>query len=264
MPTLAGLRRRGYTPVAIRDFCSRVGLTKRDSVIEIQLLEHCLREDLNRNSLRRLAVIDPLKVIIDNYEENQVEYFEAINNPEDPTSGFREIPFSKHIWIERSDFQENPQNKFYRFYLGNEVRLRYAYIARCVSVDTNPATGQIEAIHCVVDFDSKGGSPADGRRIRGTVHWVSDQHSIKGMVKHFDHLIPNEKEGIDSLDDVGTQHLYKDVKLEASLLNSLPGEIFQFERLGYYCKDSDDFNQGEVIFNQTVSLRDSWSKLNKA
>ncbi|MFL2644375.1 MAG: glutamine--tRNA ligase/YqeY domain fusion protein [Dehalococcoidia bacterium] len=264
MPTLAGLRRRGYSPEAIKDFCSRVGLTKRDSVIEIQLLEHCLREDLNKNSLRRLAVIDPLKVIIDNFDENQVEFFEANNNPEDSSSGTRLIPFTKHIFIERSDFEIAPPDKFYRFYVGNEVRLRYAYIAKCVSFDTNANTGEIDAVHCEVDFDSKGGMPADGRRIRGTIHWVSEQHSINGTVKHFDYLIDDQEPLDQEANDTARQNIFNDVKLEQSLADSEPGDVFQFERLGYYCRDIADSDTGGMIFNQTVSLRDSWSRINKA
>ena len=264
MPTLAGLRRRGYTPKSIKDFCSRVGLTKRDSVIEIQLLEHCLREDLNSHSPRRLVVIDPLKVVIDNFDENRVEIFEANNNPEDSSSGTRSIPFTKYIYIERSDFQVNPQSKFYRFYPGNEVRLRYAYIAKCVSFDTNPDSGEIEAIHCEVDFDSKGGMPADGRRIRGTIHWVSQQDSVDGTVKHFDYLLADDESSDGLTSSQNSQSIYEAAKFESCLLESTPGEVFQFERLGYYCRDLTDSESGKMVFNQTVSLRDSWSRINKA
>ena len=261
MPTLSGLRRRGYTPEAIKEFCSKVGLTKRDSIIEIQLLEHCLREDLNQRSLRRLAVLNPLKVVIDNFDEMEIEYFEALNNPEDPSSGVRQIPFTKHLYIERTDFEIEPPSKFYRFYVGNEVRLRYAYIAKCVSYDVDPDTGEVNTIHCEVDFDSRGGMPADGRRVRGTIHWVSQEYATEAIVKHFDYLIPEDSS--EELRADSTQTVFSNVKLENSLEASNHGDLFQFERLGYYCRDYNDAETGEMVFNQTVSLRDSWSKINK-
>ena len=258
MPTLSGMRRRGYTPSAIREFCSKVGLSKRDSVIEIQLLEHCLREDLNASAKRVLGVINPLKLVIDNYPEGKVEFFDAANNPEKLEDGTRRLPFSKYLFIENSDFQEYPENKFYRFAPGNEVRLRYAYIAKCTSYTVDPVTNVVSEIHCDIDFESRGGMPSDGRRIRGTVHWVSASHAVKGIVKHFDYLLKNSE-----TDEIESETIFTECLLEESLANSVAGQVFQFERLGYYCRDIYDSQDGTIIFNQTVSLRDSWGKRNQ-
>jgi glutaminyl-tRNA synthetase len=258
MPTLSGMKRRGYTPSAIREFCSKVGLSKRDSVIEIQLLEHCLREDLNASAKRVLGVINPLKLVIDNYPEDKVEFFDAANNPENLEDGTRKLPFSKYLFIENSDFQEHPENKFYRFAPGNEVRLRYAYIAKCTSYTVDPVTNVVSEIHCDIDFESRGGMPSDGRRIRGTVHWVSASHAVKGIVKHFDYLLKNSES-----DEIESETIFTECLLEESLANSVAGQVFQFERLGYYCRDIYDSHDGTIIFNQTVSLRDSWGKRNQ-
>ena len=271
MPTLVGLRRRGYTPESIRKFCDRVGVAKRDTVVEVALLEHCLREDLNQRALRVMGVLRPLKVIIDNYPEGQTEEFEAINNPEDPSMGTRLVPFSRTLYIEQDDFQEEPPSKFYRLAPGKEVRLRYAYLITCVDMVKDEQTGDVVEVHCTYDPDSRGGTASDGRRVRGTLHWVSDPHSLAAEVRLYDHLFsqPNPEE-----DPVGDDfpaglnpnslEVLLECRVEPGLAKASPGTIYQFERQGYFVVDSTDSKLEALVFNRAVSLRDSWAKVQQA
>ena len=265
MPTIAGLRRRGVTPASIRHFCHRIGVTKYNGLTDIALLEHSIREDLNKHALRVMAVLRPLKVVFTNYEEGRVEELEAINNPEDPSAGTRKVPFSRVIYIERDDFMENPPKKFFRLSPGNEVRLRYAYIIKCENVVKN-AGGEIAELHCTIDPDSKAGGATAGRKIKGTIHWVSAAHAIGAEVRLYDRLFTVEepdgdKEGRDfkTFLNPASLEILRDCKLEPSLANLKPNVRYQFERLGYFCLDKD--SKAETpIFNRTVSLRDSWAK----
>jgi glutaminyl-tRNA synthetase len=270
MPTISGLRRRGYTPESIRTFCGRIGVAKRDSVVDVALLEHCLREDLNKRAQRVMAVLRPLKVVIDNYPEDQVEELDAVNNPEDPNMGMRKVPFSRVLYIERDDFREEPPKKFYRLAPGREVRLRYAYFIKCDRVVKDEKTGEIIELHCTYDPATKGGDAPDGRKVKATLHWVSAQHSVPAEVRLYDHLFtkpdPDEvEEGSDftaslnpnSLDVLTSCHL------EPSLSGAKPGDRYQFERLGYFCVDSDSMKD-KLVFNRTVTLRDEWAKIQKA
>jgi len=267
MPTISGLRRRGYTPEAIRDFAERVGVAKRDNVIELELLEHCIREDLNKRAKRVMAVIDPLKVIIENYPEDQVEELDAVNNPEDESMGTRKVPFSREIYIERDDFMENPPEKYYRLSPGKEVRLRYAYFIKCTRV-VKDENGEIKEIYCTYDPDSKGGKSPDGRKVKGTIHWVSARHAIKAEIRLYDKLFIKEdplevEEGKTFLDNLNPESL-KIVEgfVEPSLKGVKPLEKFQFERIGYFCVDYDTTNE-KLVFNRTVTLKDSWAKIAK-
>lgn len=267
MPTLAGMRRRGYTPEAIKDFIERIGVGKKESLVDIALLEYCVRKDLNAKAPRVMAVLQPLKVVIVNYPDNKVEYLEAINNPENPDMGTREIPFSKVIYIERDDFMENPPKEFYRLTLNREVRLKYAYYIKCIDV-IKDETGNIIELHCIYDPETRGGWSSDGRKVKSTLHWVSASHCIEAEVRLYDYLFTKEKpdeaeEGKDFTDYINPKSLeiLKGCKLEPSLAKAEPGSIYQFERLGYFCVDSKDSKEGSLVFNRTVGLKDEWSKI---
>ncbi len=270
MPTISGLRRRGYTPEAIRNFCRRVGIAKRDTVTELALLEHSLREDLNQRASRVMAVLDPLKVVIINYPDGQVEEFDAINNPEDPGMGTRKVPFSQEIYIERDDFLEDPPSRFYRLAPGREVRLRYAYYITCDDVIKDEVTGEITEVRCTYDPQSRGGSSPDGRRVRGTLHWVSAPHSIPAEIRIYDHLFlkanPDDDEGADFTSQLNPDSLttLTSARLEPSLSHAQPEERFQFERRGYFCVDAEDSQPGRLVFNRTVPLRDTWARIQQA
>lgn len=265
MPTIAGLRRRGYTPESIRNFCDRIGVAKRDSLVDVALLEHCLREDLNKKAKRVMAVLRPLRVVIENYPEDLVEEMEAINNPEDPLMGIRKVPFSKVIYIERDDFREIPPKDFYRLAPGREVRLRYAYFIRCKDV-VKDEDGNIVELLCTYDPLTRGGDSPDGRRVKATLHWVSASHAVRAEVRLYDHLfnIPDPDELEDFRTGINPESLIilKDCYLEPSLASASPGEIYQFERLGYFCVDTDS-QDGFLIFNRTVTLKDTWAKIEK-
>jgi glutaminyl-tRNA synthetase len=269
MPTISGLRRRGYTPEAIRNFAGRIGVSKADSTVDIALLEHCLRDDLNRRAPRVMAVLDPIKVVIDNYPAGQVEELEAVNNPEDPGMGVRRVPFSRELYLEREDFMEDPPKKFYRLGPGREVRLRYAYFIKCVSVDKD-ADGKVSALHCVYDPATKGGDAPDGRKVKATLHWVSAAPALPVEVRLYDHLFSQPypgagEEGQNWLDRLNPDSLkvQRGCFVEPSLASARPGDRFQFERKGYYCVDPDSA-PGKLVFNRTVTLKDEWVKLQKA
>ncbi|MBT6994220.1 MAG: glutamine--tRNA ligase, partial [Candidatus Cloacimonetes bacterium] len=263
LPTISGLRRRGYTPKSIRDFCDAIGMAKRESVVDISLLEYTIRHDLNVRAERRMAVLNPLKVIIDNYPENQFELLDAVNNPEDESAGKRQIPFSKVLYIEREDFMEDAPKKFFRLAPGREVRLRYAYFIKCESV-VKDENGEIIALHCTYDSATKGGKSPDGRKVKATLHWVSAQHAIDAEVRLYDRLFtvenPLSADG-DYRDYINPNsvEILQNCKLEPSLQNAKIGEFYQFERKGYFCVDDEK----RLIFNRTVTLRDSWAKLQK-
>jgi glutaminyl-tRNA synthetase len=264
MPTIAGLRRRGVTPAAIRHFCHRIGVTKYNGLTDIALLEHSIREDLNKQALRVMAVLRPIKVVLTNYPEGQVEELEAVNNPEDPGAGNRKVPFSGTIYIERDDFMENPPKKFFRLSPGNEVRLRYAYIIKCNEVIKN-SNGEITELRCTIDPDSKAGGATAGRKIKGTIHWVSAAHAMDAEAHLYDRLFTVEepdaaKEGGDFKDYLNPNSLevIKGAKLEPSLAQARPEQRYQFERLGYFRVDPRAV--GKPIFLRTISLRDSWAK----
>ena len=263
MPTIAGIRRRGYTPEAVRDFCSRIGVAKKENVIDVALLEHTVREDLNRRAHRALAVLRSLKVVIENYPEGQVEYVDAVNNPEDPELGTRPVPFSREIYIERDDFMEAPPKKFFRLSPGAEVRLRYAYILKCESVVKN-ADGEITELRATIDTESLRGTTA-GRRVKGTIHWVSAAHAVDAEVRLYDRLFqsadPGEG-GRDPLSDLNPNSLeiLRHVKVEPALASAPHGSRFQFERQGYFCVDPDS-TPGTPVFNRTVTLKDTWAKI---
>jgi len=263
MPTIAGIRRRGYTPEAVRDFCSRIGVAKKENVIDVALLEHTVREDLNRRARRALAVLRPLKVVIENYPEGQVEHVDAVNNPEDPNAGTRPVPFSREIYIEREDFMEVPPKKFFRLSPGTEVRLRYAYILKCESVVKN-AAGEITELRATIDTESLRGATA-ARRVKGTIHWVSAAHGVDAEVRLYDRLFlsadPGEG-GRDPLTDLNPNSLdiLRQVKVEPALASADPGTRFQFERQGYFTVDPDS-TPGKPVFNRTVTLKDTWAKI---
>ena len=266
MPSIAGLRRRGYTAKSIREFADRIGVAKADSTVDIALLEYCVREDLNKIAKRVMVVLDPIKVIIDNYPEDKVEWLDAVNNPENENDGSRKIPFSKELYIERDDFMENPPRKYFRMTPGKEVRLKHAYYVKCESVikDDN---GEIIEIHCTYDPTTKGGWSDDGRKVKGTLHWVSTKHAIDAELRNYDHLFlsQNPEENGNYLDNINPNSLIlnKKAKLEPSLKEAKSGEYFQFLRKGYYCLDSKDSSSDNLIFNKTVGLRDNWSKKHK-
>ncbi|KPL18229.1 MAG: glutamine--tRNA ligase [candidate division Zixibacteria bacterium SM23_81] len=270
MPTLSGMRRRGYTPEAIRDFCDRIGVAKRDSLVNIALLQHCLREDLNKRTQRVMAVLHPLRVVIDNYPEGKVEELDAANNPEDESMGSRKIPFSGTIYIEREDFREDPPKKFFRLAPGREVRLKHAYYITCDRVMKDQRTGEIVELHCTYDPESRGGWTSDGRKVMGTLHWVSAEHAVNAEVRFYDHLFVKEdpfdlKEGEDFKHYLNPNSLevLSDCKVESTLAEAKPGSRYQFLRQGYFCVDSDSIEQ-RLVFNRTVSLRDTWAKIEKA
>jgi glutaminyl-tRNA synthetase len=270
MPTLSGLRRRGYTPEAIRDFCERIGVAKRDSTVDAALLEHCLREDLNKKAPRVMAVLRPLRLVIDNYPDGEIEELEALNNPEDPGEGTRRVPFSKVLYIEEEDFLEVPPKKFYRLAPGREVRLRYAYFVRCVGVIKDDATGRVVEVRCTYDPATRGGDSPDGRKVMATLHWVSAGRALPAEVRLYEHLFlksdPNE--GAETLDfktclNPKSREILRSCKLEPSLAGAIPGSRYQFERLGYFCVDTKDSGPGNLVFNRTATLRDEWAKIRR-
>ena len=267
MPTLSGLRRRGYTANSIKTFCNKIGVAKRQNTIDISLLEHSLRDDLNKKSQRALAVLKPLKITIENYPEGQIEYVEAVNNPEDPSKGYRHVPFTKEIYIDKNDFMLDPPRKFNRLTLGSEVRLKYAYFITCTKIIHNPKTGEVDELICTYDPNSKGGKSPDGRKVRGTIHWVSRSEAIKAEVRIFNPLFLTEKpdESPNFLLDINPTSIetLNDCYIEPNLSTTKPGDIFQFERLGYFCADSKDSKDTNLVFNRAVSLKDSWSKSNQ-
>lgn len=262
MPTLSAMRRRGYTPEAVRTFCNRVGVAKRENVVEMALLEHLVREDLNKSARRVMAVLRPLRVVIENYPKGQIEELEAINNPEDLSMGSRKLPFSRELYIERDDFQEDPPRKYFRLAPGREVRLRYGYFITCRDVVRNEA-GEVVELRCTYDPQSRGGQAPDGRKVRGTIHWVSVEHALKARVRLYDYLFKieesdGEAELVQNHHSLETLH---DCRVEPSLLHAVPGYKFQFERLGYFCVDTEDSSPNALVFNRTVTLRDTWSKI---
>ena len=268
MPTLSGVRRRGYTPEALRNFCAAIGVSKTNGTIELAMLEHFLREDLNKRALRVMAVLRPLKLVIDNYPEGQVEQMDAVNNPEDASSGSRKVPFSRVLHIERDDFRENPPKQFYRLSPGREVRLRYGYFVTCTDV-VKDATGEVVEVHCTYDPATRGGNAPDGRKVKSTIHWVSAAHAIPAEVRIYGNLFtkedPNQvEEGQDWTANLNPNSLdiITDAKLEPSLASAAPGARYQFERLGYFCVDPDT-KPGAPVFNRTVALKDTWAKLEK-
>ncbi len=270
MPTLSGIRRRGYTPEAMRTFCSRIGVSKTNGSIELGLLEHAVREDLNRHALRAMAVLRPLKVVIENYPEGQVEAMEAVNNPEDASAGTRQVPFSKVLYIEQDDFREVPPKGYYRLSPGKEVRLRYAYLITCTGVVKDPATGEVVEIRCTYDPATRGGNTPDGRKVKSTIHWVSAAHAVDGEARLYDNLFltpnPNqENETNDWLANLNPNSLevVPNAKLEPSLGGVAAGARYQFERIGYFCVDTDTTAQ-KPVFNRTVGLRDTWAKMQKS
>ncbi len=269
MPTLSGMRRRGYRPSAIRDFCGRVGVAKRHNVVEISLLEHCVREDLNKSAPRVMAVLNPLKVVIENFPEGEVIELEAVNNPEDPSAGTRKVPFSRTLYIERDDFREDPPRKYFRLAPGREVRLRYGYFVTCTEVVRNKETGEVVEILCNYDPETKGGQSPDGRKIKGTIHWVSADHALDAEARLYDRLFKSEnpeskKEDVDLISNLNPTSLeVAECKVEPSLVSARPGSIFQFERIGYFCVDLRDSSDRRLVFNRTVALRDSWKKIEK-
>ncbi|MBI4595850.1 MAG: glutamine--tRNA ligase/YqeY domain fusion protein [Candidatus Tectomicrobia bacterium] len=281
MPTIAGLRRRGYTPEAIRRFCEMIGVAKRESMVDIALLEYCIREDLNKRAPRVMAVLRPLKVVILNYPQDQVEEMDAINNPEDPSMGIRKVPFSRVLYIEQDDFREDPPSKFYRLAPGREVRLRYAYFITCVGVVKDEKTGEIEELHCTYDPNTRGGDAPDGRKVKSTLHWVSATHSAPAEIRLYGHLLlkaksEEEKAEVEDEEDEIEKDDFKaylnpnsletlnSCRVEPSLARAKPGSIYQFERLGYFCTDAKDSSVQKLVFNRTATLRDEWAKIEKA
>jgi glutaminyl-tRNA synthetase len=270
MPTISGLRRRGYTPESIRDFCDRIGLAKRESMVDIALLEHCLRQNLNKRAPRVMAVLQPLRVIINNYPEGKVEMLDAENNPEDPSMGTRKIPFSRELYIEREDFLEDPPRKFFRLSPDREVRLKHAYYIKCEEVIKDEKTGEILEIRCSYDPETRGGWSKDGRMVRGTLHWVSASHSDEAEVRLYDHLFEKEnptegEEGVDWRTYLNPKSLevLTSCRVESSLSEARPGDWFQFLRKGYFCLDSVDSSAERRVFNRTATLRDTWAKIEK-
>ena len=270
MPTLSGLRRRGYTPEAIRDFCDRVGVARRDTVVDIALLEHCIREDLNRRAPRVMAVLRPLKVVIDNYPEGQVEELDSVNNPEDPSMGSRKVPFSRVLYIERDDFREDPPKGFFRLAPDREIRLKDAYYITCTGVVKDEGTGEVVELQCTYDPETRGGQSADGRKVRGTSHWVSADHALDAEVRLYGHLFlkhdpSDNKEGEDFTAYLNPDSLETLIgcQVEPGLAGASPGSTYQFLRQGYFCVDSVESSPSKLVFNRTVPLRDSWAKVEK-
>jgi glutaminyl-tRNA synthetase len=249
MPTISGFRRRGYSPEAIRTFCERIGVAKRESMVDVALLEHCLREDLNKRSPRVMAVLRPLRLVIDNYPEGQEETLDAENNPEDPAAGKRKIPFSRVLYVEQEDFMEDPPKKFFRLAPGREVRLKHAYYVTCVDVKKDERTGHIVEVHCTYDPHTRGGWSEDGRKVKGTLHWVSAAHALEAEVRLYDHLFVKEN---------------PECQVEPSLADAVPGSLYQFLRQGYFCLDAKDTSEGRLVFNRTATLRDTWAKIQKS
>ncbi|RLC79301.1 MAG: glutamine--tRNA ligase, partial [Chloroflexi bacterium] len=269
MPTLSGLRRRGYTPEAIRDFCDRIGVAKADSVVDIAFLEHCIRQDLDQRAPRVMAVLRPLKVVVDNYPEDKVEWLEADNHPKDPAMGTRQVPFSRELYIEREDFHEDPPKKYFRLSPGREVRLKHAYFITCVDVIKDTQTGEVIELHCTYDPESRGGASPDGRKVRGTLHWVSAAHALPAEARLYDHLFAQEnpydvEEGSDFKTTLNPNSLeiLTSCRVEPSLADAPPAGRYQFMRQGYFCLDADS-SEGKLVFNRTVALRDTWAKIQK-
>lgn len=270
MLTVCGLRRRGYTPEAIRNFCQTIGVAKFNSTIDVVVLENAVREHLNRTAPRVMAVLRPLKVVIENYPEGEVEQLDAVNNPEDETAGMRKVPFSRELYIERDDFMEDPPKKFFRLGPGREVRLRYAYFLKCEGVVKDEQTGEIVELRCTYDPETKGGQAPDGRKVKGTLHWVSAEHAIAAEVRLYDHLfavpdpedVAQDQTWLDNLNPNSLEVL-TDCRLEPSLATAVAGDRFQFERLGYFCVDSVDSRPDALVFDRTVSLRDTWAKISR-
>lgn len=266
MPTISGLRRRGYTPEAIRDFCERIGVAKSNSTVDVAMLEHCIREDLNQRAMRAMAVLRPLKIVIENYPEGQVEELEAENNPEQPETGKRKIPFSREIFIEQEDFMENPPKKFFRLAPGQEVRLKHAYIIKCEEVIKDEA-GEVVELRCTYDPATKSGSDTSGKKVKGVLHWVSAAQSITAEVRLYDYLMTqDEEEDKDFKETLNPHSLIRltDCRVEPSLAQAQTGDRFQFLRQGYFCVDSKDSKEGALVFNRIVGLKDSWVKVQKA
>lgn len=262
MPTLSGLRRRGYTPFSIKDFCERIGIAKTNSTVDYALLEHCIRENMNADAPRMMAILRPLKVVIDNFPENRVEWFDCENNPENPDMGSRKVPFTRELYIEQDDFMENPPNKFFRLAPGREVRLKTAYFIKCESM-IKDADGNITELHCSYDPESKGGNSPDGRKVKGTLHWVSAAHALNAEIRLYDHLFtvpdPGAAEDLHSIINPASLETLKDSKVEPNLASAKPGDRYQFLRMGYFCADQDS-RTGKLVFNRTVGLKDSWVK----
>jgi len=270
MPTLSGLRRRGYTPQSIRNFCDRIGVAKRDTTVDVALLEHCLREDLNQNAPRVMGVLRPLKVIIDNYPEGKTEQLEAVNNPEKPEEGTRFVSFGRTLFIDQGDFLEDPPRKFYRLSPGMEVRLRYGYLITCVGVVKDPETGDVVEVHCTYDPESRGGTAPDGRRVRGTIHWVSGEDSIPAEIRLYDYLFEESDTAENVIGDGAgnginpdSLSIIEDARVESSLSKVSGGDIYQFEREGYFVVDTVEHDAGHLVFNRAVSLRDTWARVQR-
>jgi glutaminyl-tRNA synthetase len=267
MPTLAGIRRRGYTPEAIRSFCERIGVTKVNSTVDIAMLEHCLREDLNKRAPRMMAVLRPIKIVLENYPEGRVEELAAVNNPEDPAMGTRKVPFSRELYIDEEDFREEPPKGYFRLSPGKEVRLRYAYIIKCVGVEKDPTTGAIRELRCTYDPDTKSGSSQSNRKVKATIHWVSAAHALQAEVRLYDHLFNKEDpddipEGMDWLANINPKSLERLTAccVEPELATAMIGERYQFERIGYFCVDRDS-KATSLVFNRSVTLRDTWARI---
>ncbi len=271
MPTLKGMRRRGYTPESIRDFCDRIGVTKKDNVVEMGVLENCIREDLDPKAPRVMGVLRPLKVVIDNYPEEKVEHLEAPNHPKDPSMGSRTLPFSRELYIERDDFMESPPSKFYRLAPGREVRLRYAYLVTCVDVVRDKESGEVVEVHCRYDPETRGGNAPDGRKVKGTIHWVCAKNALTVEVRLYDRLFQVEnpvaaldESGFESLLNPDSVEILPKARVEPSVKDAVALTRFQFERQGYFCVDSVDSTPGVPVFNRTVTLRDTWAKVSKS
>ena len=266
MPTIAGMRRRGYTPEAIRNFCERIGVAKNDSVVDMALLEHCVRDDLNERAPRVMGVLRPLRVVIDNYPEGQVEEFDCPYHPQKTEMGSRKVPFSRVLFIEQEDFMEHPPKKFYRLSPGKEVRLRYGYFIKCVNVVKDPNTGQVIEVHCTYDPETRSGFAPDGRKVDATIHWVSAIHVVPAEVRLYDRLFQvadpmGKGEDFTKYLNPGSLEILRSCRVEPSLSGATPGSRFQFERLGYFCVDPVDSSDKALVFNRTVTLRDSWTKI---
>jgi glutaminyl-tRNA synthetase len=269
MPTICGLRRRGYTPESIRRFCQRIGVAKFNSTIDVAVLENCVREHLNETARRVMGVLRPLRVVLIDYPEDRDEHVTAVNNPEDAAAGVRQVPFGRVLYIEQDDFREVPPKKYFRLSPGNEVRLRYAYVIKCVDVVKDPKTGEVVEVRCTHDPETLGKNPADGRKIKGTIHWVSAEHSVSAELRLYDHLFlkPNP-DSVDKGQDYRANlnpeslQIIHGCRLEPCLADATSGDRFQFERQGYFCVDPDS-RPGALVFNRTVSLRDSWAKIEK-
>jgi glutaminyl-tRNA synthetase len=264
LTTLRGLRRRGVTPEAIQEFIGTIGETNNDSWVDMGLFEACVRDDLNQHSQRRMAVLHPLKLVVDNYPDMQIEEMSAINNPEDETFGTRAVPFSKVIYIEQDDFRENPPPKYHRLYPGNEVRLRYAYLIKCTGVVRDPTTKAVTEVHCTYDPDTRGGDAPDGRKVKSTIHWVSAERAIKAEIRLYEQLFtvenPDIGEDINTIINPHSLEVLNGCFIEPSLADARPGDKFQFERIGYFCMDPESI-PGKPVFNRTVTLKDTWAKI---